>query len=69
MINSGATLTCLDGLALALKWAGRTTDSELARCTAYVAHACAHRHDCPCRHDCDQRLHALDDWLAGKPDA
>ncbi|MBI3445059.1 MAG: hypothetical protein HY055_06805 [Magnetospirillum sp.] len=55
--------TCLQGLELALKWASRQSDQEIALCTATIATGCQHRGDCPLRDECDIRLHELKDWL------
>ena len=59
--------TCLAGLDLALKWVGRGSDPELARCTAAVALGCAQRHDCPTRDLCAERLQAIELLLERLP--
>jgi hypothetical protein len=56
--------TCLQGLELALKWAGRHGDPDLVRCTSEVAHDCLHRDDCHLREECDRCLTRIDRWLA-----
>ncbi|MDO8606489.1 MAG: hypothetical protein Q7R40_08140 [Phaeospirillum sp.] len=61
------TPTCIAGLDLALKWVGRGSDPEVARCTAAVALGCAQRHDCPSRDICADRLHAIEVLLEHLP--
>ncbi|WP_043744316.1 hypothetical protein [Paramagnetospirillum magneticum] len=70
-MGRGLDCTCLQGLELAMKWAGRHSDPELVRCTASVVHECLHRDDCEQRGECDIRLHQIDAWLAehAKPTA
>ena len=62
-----ATPTCIAGLDLALKWVGRGSDPEVARCTAAVARDCNQRGDCPNEGDCLQRLHDIDALLESLP--
>ncbi|TAN74541.1 MAG: hypothetical protein EPN20_02740 [Magnetospirillum sp.] len=59
--------TCLAGLDLALKWVGRGSDPEVARCTAAVALGCGQRHDCLSRDECSERLHAIEALLEHLP--
>lgn len=56
--------TCLQGLELALKWAGRHGDPDLVRCTSEVAHDCIIRDSCRHRAECDNCLTRVDAWLA-----
>ena len=61
--------TCIAGLDLALKWVGRGSDPEVARCTAAVAMECSQRGDCPSRRECADRLHAIQTLLESLPPA
>jgi len=66
MVN-GTTATCIDGLELALKWAGLRADAEVAQCTAAIASACTHRDTCPTRTECTDRLRALEAMVGRGP--
>ena len=59
--------TCLEGLELALKWAARCSDRDVALCTATIATGCQHREDCPLQEECAVRLNELRDWLGESP--
>jgi hypothetical protein len=59
-----ANPTCLEGLDLALKWVGRGSDPDIARCTSAVARGCEQRCDCGFSGECLKRLRAIDDLLA-----
>jgi hypothetical protein len=58
-----ASPTCIAGLDLALKWVGRGSDPEVARCTAAVAWECDQRGDCPSQTECLQRLRDIETLL------
>ncbi|WP_152619753.1 hypothetical protein [Paramagnetospirillum magnetotacticum] len=62
-MGQGLDCTCLQGLDLALKWAGRRPDPDLVRSTASIVQDCLHREDCLQRQECDDRLSLVEDWL------
>lgn len=64
MVGRPLDCTCLQGLELALKWAPRACDAELARSTAGIVHDCAHRRDCRRSTECSRRLDELENWLS-----
>jgi hypothetical protein len=62
-MGSRASPTCIAGLELALKWVGRGSDPEVARCTAAVALGCSQRNDCASQGECQARLREIEALL------